>query len=168
MQEICPDAWLLNLTNPMTTLCRAITRETPIKTIGLCHELTITRFTLSLLLDADFRSIDLEVDRGEPPARHHRASTSRAATASTLLREVLADPSKAGEPLAFDLPEDFGTPSAGPGGQWTRGDLLDAQPAQARAVPTGSASCPRRAIVTWPSSFPASSPSSRAGASAGG
>ena len=49
--ERCPDAWLLNLTNPMTTICRALTRETPLKTVGLCHEVTITQFLLSLLLD---------------------------------------------------------------------------------------------------------------------
>ncbi|HEY2215770.1 MAG TPA: hypothetical protein VGH31_11990 [Acidimicrobiales bacterium] len=38
MQEICPDAWLLNITNPMTVLTRSICRETSIKTVGLCHE----------------------------------------------------------------------------------------------------------------------------------
>ena len=38
MEELCPNAWLLNYTNPMTTLCRAVTRETRIRTIGLCHE----------------------------------------------------------------------------------------------------------------------------------
>jgi alpha-galactosidase/6-phospho-beta-glucosidase family protein len=38
MEALCPDAWLLNYTNPMTTLCRAVTRETGIRTIGLCHE----------------------------------------------------------------------------------------------------------------------------------
>src|SRR5688500_15761121 len=57
MQELCPDAWLLNLTNPMTTICRAVTRESPITTIGLCHEVTIAQFTLSLLLDASFMDI---------------------------------------------------------------------------------------------------------------
>lgn len=40
MEACCPDAWLLNLTNPMTQLCRAATRETSIRTIGLCHEVT--------------------------------------------------------------------------------------------------------------------------------
>jgi alpha-galactosidase len=38
MEQICPDAWLLNITNPMTTLTRSICRETSIKTVGLCHE----------------------------------------------------------------------------------------------------------------------------------
>lgn len=38
MEEACPDAWLLNITNPMTTITRALCRETSIKTVGLCHE----------------------------------------------------------------------------------------------------------------------------------
>src|SRR6478609_5425618 len=32
MEAICPDAWMFNITNPMTTLCRAVTRETSVKT----------------------------------------------------------------------------------------------------------------------------------------
>jgi alpha-galactosidase len=39
MQAICPQAWLINYSNPMTTICRAITKETQVKTVGLCHEL---------------------------------------------------------------------------------------------------------------------------------
>ena len=39
MQELCPDAWLLNITNPMTVLTRAVCRETSVKTVGLCHEI---------------------------------------------------------------------------------------------------------------------------------
>jgi alpha-galactosidase/6-phospho-beta-glucosidase family protein len=38
MEEHCPDAWLLNITNPMTCLTRSVCRETGIKTVGLCHE----------------------------------------------------------------------------------------------------------------------------------
>jgi len=37
MEEVCPDAWLLNITNPMACLTRAVARETSIKTVGLCH-----------------------------------------------------------------------------------------------------------------------------------
>jgi alpha-galactosidase len=39
MEKRCPRAWMLNYTNPMSTLSRALTRETSIRTIGLCHEL---------------------------------------------------------------------------------------------------------------------------------
>lgn len=38
MEEVCPDAWLLNITNPMTVLTRSVCRETSVKTVGLCHE----------------------------------------------------------------------------------------------------------------------------------
>lgn len=43
MEHFCPNAWLLNLTNPMTTICRGVTRATHIRTIGLCHEVDIFR-----------------------------------------------------------------------------------------------------------------------------
>jgi alpha-galactosidase len=38
MEECCADAWMLNITNPMTALTRSVCRETGIKTVGLCHE----------------------------------------------------------------------------------------------------------------------------------
>jgi len=39
MEALCPDAWLLNYTNPLSTLCRCVTRTTGIRVIGLCHEI---------------------------------------------------------------------------------------------------------------------------------
>jgi alpha-galactosidase/6-phospho-beta-glucosidase family protein len=59
MEDVCPDAWLLNITNPMTTLCRAVTRETNIRTVGLCHEVTTAQRTFAKLLDADIREFAL-------------------------------------------------------------------------------------------------------------
>src|SRR5262249_4103221 len=61
MERLCPNAWLLNLTNPMTALCRAVTKTTSIKTVGLCHEVTNFRGVLSLLADANFNAIELAV-----------------------------------------------------------------------------------------------------------
>ena len=37
MAEVCPDAWFLNYTNPMSILAGYMQRYTPIKTLGLCH-----------------------------------------------------------------------------------------------------------------------------------
>lgn len=37
MEEVCPDAWFLNYTNPMSILSGYMQRYTKIKTIGLCH-----------------------------------------------------------------------------------------------------------------------------------
>jgi alpha-galactosidase/6-phospho-beta-glucosidase family protein len=62
MERLCPDAWLLNLTNPMTTICRGITRATAIRTIGLCHEVDLfRRHRLAPLFDVPPESIDVEV-----------------------------------------------------------------------------------------------------------
>ncbi len=43
MERLCPDAWMLNLTNPLTVLTRAVTMTTRIKAMGLCHELFSVR-----------------------------------------------------------------------------------------------------------------------------
>lgn len=37
MEELCPDAWFLNYTNPMAMLTGAMLRATSVKTVGLCH-----------------------------------------------------------------------------------------------------------------------------------
>ncbi len=41
MQEVCPDAWLLNYTNPMAMLAGAMQRLTDVKTVGLCHSVQV-------------------------------------------------------------------------------------------------------------------------------
>ena len=61
MERVCPDAWLLNLTNPLTTLTRAVTKETRIKAVGLCHELAGVRRTLMRLFDAAADEIEVTV-----------------------------------------------------------------------------------------------------------
>ena len=37
MEEVCPDAWFLNYTNPMAMLSGYMQRYTGVKTVGLCH-----------------------------------------------------------------------------------------------------------------------------------
>jgi alpha-galactosidase len=46
MAEVCPDAWLLNYTNPMAMLTGYMLRYTPIKTVGLCHSVQVCSSTL--------------------------------------------------------------------------------------------------------------------------
>jgi alpha-galactosidase len=61
MERGCPNAWLLNVTNPLTALTRAVTRETGIKTVGLCHEVQNCKFFVSQMLDADYADVVLRV-----------------------------------------------------------------------------------------------------------
>lgn len=37
MEDLCPDAWFLNYTNPMAMLIRAVAERSSVRTVGLCH-----------------------------------------------------------------------------------------------------------------------------------
>ena len=41
MEEVCPNAWLLNYTNPMCILTGYMQKHTGVKTIGLCHSVQV-------------------------------------------------------------------------------------------------------------------------------
>ena len=58
MEELCPDVWFLNYTNPMAINCRAISRASSIRTVGLCHSVQGTAFELSLDLGIPYQEID--------------------------------------------------------------------------------------------------------------
>ena len=38
MERLCPDAWIMNFTNPMSFLCTYLNKYTRIKTLGFCHQ----------------------------------------------------------------------------------------------------------------------------------
>ena len=61
MERACPGAWLLNYTNPMTTLCRAVTRETGVPTAGLCHEYIGVRDKLAPLFGVSPAEIEVRL-----------------------------------------------------------------------------------------------------------
>ncbi len=46
MEEVCPNAWFLNYTNPMAMLSGAMQRYTNVKTVGLCHSVQVCAPTL--------------------------------------------------------------------------------------------------------------------------
>ena len=41
IEEVCPDAWLLNYTNPMAIITGYMQRYTKVKTVGLCHSVQV-------------------------------------------------------------------------------------------------------------------------------
>jgi galacturan 1,4-alpha-galacturonidase len=61
MEEHCPDAWLFNITNPMTCLTRAVCRETSIKTVGLCHEVGNFCMDLAIACGRPFEAVSASV-----------------------------------------------------------------------------------------------------------
>ena len=60
MERVCPDALLLNYTNPLTKLCEALTRLSTTKVIGLCHGVFHGKRQLCKLLEIEMDELDAE------------------------------------------------------------------------------------------------------------
>jgi alpha-galactosidase len=58
MEKYCPDAVLLNYTNPMAMLCAALQRQTFIPVTGLCHSVQGTAMMLAQWIGAPFDEVD--------------------------------------------------------------------------------------------------------------
>lgn len=124
MEICCPAALLLNVTNPLTALCRAVTRETSVKTVGLCNEVIGQSFALSLLLDVDMRTVDPVV-----AGVNHFPLVTELRIGDTdgfeRLRALLDDPGAvAGEPLWMKPPDGMHYRKVSPGKTWTKADVL--------------------------------------------
>jgi alpha-galactosidase len=57
IEKYCPDAVLLNYTNPMAMLCRAMQGESKVKVTGLCHSVQGTADMLARWIGAPFEEI---------------------------------------------------------------------------------------------------------------
>lgn len=54
MEEVCPNAWFLNYTNPMAMLAGAMQTATQMKTVGLCHSVQICVPDLFQFLEMEY------------------------------------------------------------------------------------------------------------------
>ena len=61
MESVCPDALLLNYTNPMTMLCWTINELTRVKYVGLCHSVQGTAMQLASYIQKPFEEIAYRV-----------------------------------------------------------------------------------------------------------
>ena len=60
METHCSAAWLLNYTNPLPRICRAIKKYTDIKAIGFCHGIGGTLGTIGQILDVETDALDVK------------------------------------------------------------------------------------------------------------
>src|SRR5512137_1697835 len=58
MERCCPNAVLLNYTNPMAMLCAALQRQTFVTVTGLCHSVQGTAMMLAEWIGAPYEEID--------------------------------------------------------------------------------------------------------------
>jgi alpha-galactosidase len=103
MAELCPDAWLVNYTNPMAMLCWAVFAGTPQeRVVGLCHSVQGTARQLGELLEID------ELDY-EAAGVNHQAFYLRLATPAgedlypRLAAAIEADPDGLGRTVRAEL-----------------------------------------------------------------
>ena len=61
MEELCPDALLLQYVNPMAMLCWAVAERSPIQTVGLCHSVQHTTGELAADLGVPAEEVDAHV-----------------------------------------------------------------------------------------------------------
>jgi alpha-galactosidase len=61
MEELCPDALLLNYVNPMAMLCWAVAEASSVRTVGLCHSVQHTAGELADDLGVPVDEIDYHV-----------------------------------------------------------------------------------------------------------
>lgn len=61
MEEVCPNAWLLNYTNPMAIVAGAIQKSTKIRTIGLCHSVQSCTSDLMKIIDMDPSGVEYKI-----------------------------------------------------------------------------------------------------------
>ena len=60
MERLCPDAWLINFTNPAGLITESVLRHTNVKCIGLCNVPIHLKMTIAKLLDADANEVFID------------------------------------------------------------------------------------------------------------
>lgn len=105
MEDLCPDAWLLNYTNPMAILCWVIKELTKVKFVGLCHSVPSTAHLLASYIDAPLNEVSY-LAAGINHMAWFIDFRWRGVDAYPILREKLSDPSvydNPSHPAYYDL-----------------------------------------------------------------
>jgi alpha-galactosidase len=124
VERYAPEATLLNVSNPLTALCRAVSSRTSVRTVGLCNELVGLQFWLSLVFDVDMRAVDPVV----AGVNHLPLVTSLRIGDNdgfAMLRDVLDHPEQLeGQPVWMAPPPASHWRRTDPGRDWTKADIV--------------------------------------------
>jgi alpha-galactosidase len=92
MEELCPEAWLLEYANPLSTICWAINDYTKVKNVGLCHSVPHTAAQLAKYIGKPIEEISYWV-AGINHLAWFLEFKWKGQDAYPLLRKVFEDPS---------------------------------------------------------------------------
>ncbi len=108
MEELCPDALLLNYTNPMAIICWALYESTDIETVGLCHSVPHTAEAIAEYTDVPQDELDYWV-AGINHMAWFLECEWRGEDVYPLLREGMTDPETyEKDTVRFELLKHFG------------------------------------------------------------
>jgi alpha-galactosidase/6-phospho-beta-glucosidase family protein len=124
VERRAPQALMLNVSNPLTALTRAVTKETSVRTVGLCNELVGFQFWISLVFDVPMHEVDPTVG-----GVNHLPLVTGLRIGSEdgfeLLRRTIEDPSRLeGQPVWMDPPEQSHWHKLDPSRGWTKADVF--------------------------------------------
>ncbi len=125
VEKVAPDAWFINVTNPLTALVRSVTRETSVKTVGLCNEWVGATFNLSLALGCGMHELDpvLAGVNHFPLATELRV---KGEDGFAQLRALMDDPERAAtETIWMDPLPDMHWTKTSPSEFWSKLDVLE-------------------------------------------
>jgi len=82
IETLCPDAWLINFSNPLPRITRAVTKYSRIKTVGKCHQINVGYGLTAVLLRERYgldvpEGINLHSDPANVPTIHQMADLGR-------------------------------------------------------------------------------------------
>ena len=133
IEEVAPDAWVLNFTNPMSRVCLALERATSLRFVGLCHQIGAAYQIAGRVLGLIDKPKDWDEHRTQQEVLHRRLDVKAAGlnhftfiydlrdneTGADLypeFRERLANMPPDFEPLSRRLMDSFGLfPATGDG-----------------------------------------------------
>jgi alpha-galactosidase len=82
MEEVCPEAWLINFSNPLTRVMRALNKYSSIRTVGKCHQIEVGYGIAAMLLRDEYgfdipEDVTLHSDPDNVPTIHRSARIGR-------------------------------------------------------------------------------------------
>lgn len=108
MEEVCPDAWFLNYTNPMSTLSGALLKATKIKTVGLCHSVQVCADHLLKGLDMATDNIQYKIAGINHMAWLLEVTRNGQDLYPEIKEKALAREEKHGDMVRYELMKQFG------------------------------------------------------------
>ncbi len=108
MEEVCPNAWFLNYTNPMAIITGAMLKATQIKTVGLCHSVQVCAKNLLLDLGMDAEGISWQIAGINHQAWLLNISKNKKDLYPEIKRRALLRPKPHNDMVRYEIMKRFG------------------------------------------------------------